>query len=175
MKTETKILIGLAFLVFVSLVSSCKKGDNYQMPNQRFVTEASSGNMFEIAAGNLAIQKGVHADVKAYGNHMVTDHSMASSEMATLANQKGLTIPGTMLEKHQTKLNMLAGLSGTAFDKQYAAMMLASHMETITLFQEASSNIGVPDNDLRSFASGKLPTLNQHLDHAQQLQNKVGK
>ncbi|MGY3212371.1 DUF4142 domain-containing protein [Mucilaginibacter sp. HD30] len=175
MKTETKILIGLAFLVFVSLVTSCKKDNNYQMANQTFVTQASSSNMFEIEAGNLAVQKGVNADVKAYGNHMVTDHGTAATEMASMANQKGLTIPGAMMEKHQTKLNMLAGLSGEAFDKQYAAMMLASHMETITLFQEASSNIGVPDGDLRGFASAKLPTLNEHLEHAQQLQNKVGK
>lgn len=175
MKTETKILVGLAFLVFVSLVTSCKKDNNYQMANETFVTQASSSNMFEIAAGNLAVQKGVHADVKAYGNHMVTDHGTAATEMASLASQKGLTIPGTMMEKHQAKLNMLAGLSDTEFDKQYAAMMVASHMETITLFQEASSNIGVPDADIRAFASGKLPTLNEHLEHASELQNKIGK
>lgn len=173
MKTETKILIALAFLGFVSLVS-CKKDHNYQMPNQHFVTQASSSNMFEIAAGNLAIQKGVNAEVKAYGNHMVTDHSTAATEMATLANQKGLTVPTTMTEKHQAKLNMLAGLIGTEFDKQYAAMMVTSHMETIVLFQEASSDIGVPDDDLRGFAAGKLPTLNEHLQHAQQLQTMVG-
>jgi putative membrane protein len=172
MKTETKILIGVAFLVFVSLVS-CKKEKNYQMANQHFVTQASSGNMFEIAAGNLAMQKGVNAEVKAYGTHMVTDHSAAATEMATMANRKGWTVPAAMIEKHQAKLNMLAGLSGTEFDKQYTDMMVTSHMETIGLFQEASSNIGVPDDELRGFAAGKLPTLNEHLQHAQQLKTQV--
>jgi putative membrane protein len=172
MKTETKILTALVFLVFISLVS-CKKDHNYQMPNQHFVTQASSSNMFEIAAGNLAMQKGVNADVKAFGNHMVTDHSTAATEMATLANQKGLTVPAAMTEKHQAKLNILAGLIGTEFDKQYASMMLTSHMETIALFQEASSDIGVPDDDLRSFAANKLPTLNEHLAQAQQLNTTV--
>jgi putative membrane protein len=175
MKTKTKILIGLATLVFISLFASCKKDNNYQMANQGYVTQASSSNMFEIAAANLAIQIGVHADVKAFGNHMITDHGKAATEMSTLASQKGLSIPTTMLEKHQAKLNTLAGLSGTAFDKQYAAMMVASHMETITLFQEASSDIGVPDGDLRSFASAKLPTLTMHLEDAQKLQTTVGK
>nr|WP_294796010.1 DUF4142 domain-containing protein [uncultured Mucilaginibacter sp.] len=175
MKTETKILIGLAFLIFVSLATSCKKDNDYQMSNQSFVTEASSGNMFEIAAGNLAVQKSVNADVKAYGNHMVSDHGTAATQMMTMANEKGWSVPTTMMEKHQGKLNTLAALSGAEFDKQYAAMMVTSHMETISLFQNASSNIGVPDSDLRSFAAGKLPTLNDHLKDAQQLQNQVGK
>ena len=144
------------------------------MANQDFVAQASSSNMFEIAAGNLAMQKSANANVTEYGNHMATDHGTAAAEMAAMANQKGWSVPANMMEKHQTKLNMLTSLSGTEFDKQYAAMMVASHQETIALFQQASSDMGVPDADLRSFAGGKLPTLNEHLQHAQELQTQVG-
>ncbi|WP_419699500.1 DUF4142 domain-containing protein [Mucilaginibacter sp. NFX135] len=143
------------------------------MSNQDFVTQASSSNMFEIAAGNLALHNSTNANVKAFGNHMVTDHGQAATEMATLAAKKGWTVPTAMATKEQNNYNTLAGLSGTAFDKQFAMMMITSHQETIALFQNAAGNSGVPDADLRNFASGKLPTLKEHLTDSQTLQTQV--
>src|SRR4051812_35640653 len=131
------ILLTMALLGTAICIQSCKKdnNNNYQMANQDFVTQASSSNMFEIAAGGLAVQKSTNANVKAFGNHMTTDHGQAATEMATLASQKGWTVPSAMSAKEQTNYNMLATLSGTAFDKQFAQMMVTSHQETITLFQ----------------------------------------
>lgn len=174
MKTLTKIISCVAFAAIIATLPSCKKDhDRYAMADQDFVTQASSGNMFEIAAGNLALHNSSNTDIQAYGNHMVTDHGKAATEMANLASSKGLTVPTAMLAKDQTNLNTLAGLSGAAFDRQFAAMMVTSHQQTIDLFNRAASDNGVPDADLRSFASGKLPTLNAHLQEAQQLQTKV--
>lgn len=143
------------------------------MNNQDFVTQASSSNMFEIAAGNLALHNTSNTNVKAYGNHMITDHGQAAAEMAALASKKGWTVPTAMAAKEQSNYNTLAALSGTAFDKQFALMMVTSHQEAITLFQNAASSKGVPDADLRAFANGKLPTLKSHLADAQTLQTQV--
>ncbi|WP_419698787.1 DUF4142 domain-containing protein [Mucilaginibacter sp. NFX135] len=171
-----KLNLLLVIVLGTTLVMpSCKKdhSDHYTMGNQDFVTQASSSNMFEIAAGNLAVQKSANADVKAFGNHMVIDHGQAGTEMATLASQKGWIVPTAMSTKEQNNYNMLAALSGTAFDKQFATMMVTSHQETISLFQKAAGDSGVPDADLRGFASGKLPTLKEHLTDAQTLQIHV--
>lgn len=165
----------MLMLLGAALATGCSKDDDeyYTISNQEFVTQASSSNMFEIAAGTMAVQKSTNADVKAFGQHMMTDHGTAATEMANLANQKGWTIPSSMLQKHQANLNTLSGLSGAAFDKQFADMMVMSHQETITLFDMADNDNGVPDADLRSFASGKLPTLKHHLEEATQLKAKV--
>jgi putative membrane protein len=174
MKKLSLTLIMLLGSVFI--ISSCKKdSDHHTMDNQDFVTQASSANMFEIAAGNLAINNSSNVNVKAFGNHMVTDHGQTGAQMATLANQKGWTIPTTLLAKHQNNLSVLAALTGTAFDKQFAAMMVTSHQETIALFENASDDTGVRDADLRAFASSKLPTLREHLADAQTLQTQVNK
>jgi putative membrane protein len=178
MKKLRKLLTGLAFLGLASLIVSCDKDkddDNHTMANQDFVTQASSSNMFEVAAGNLALNKSGNMDVKAFGNHMVTDHGKAGTEMAALATKKGWTIPNALLKKEQANLDSLSGLTGTAFDQKFAAMMVVSHQQTIDLVERASSNNGVPDADLRGFASGKLPTLKEHLQDAQQLQTTVGR
>jgi putative membrane protein len=176
MKKLKNFLTGLAFLGLVGLITSCSKddNDNYSLANQDFVTQASSSNMFEVAAGNLAINKSTNADIKAFGNHMVTDHGKAAMEMASLATKKGWTIPTAMLKKEQANFDTLSGVNGAEFDRKFAIMMVISHQQTISLFERASSNEGVPDADLRGFASGKLPTLKEHLQDAQQLQAKVG-
>ena len=157
-------------------LNACDKDDdntNYQMGSQDFVTRASSSNMLEIASGQLAVNQGVNTEVKAFGQHMVNDHGQTATEMATLATRKGWTVPSAMLPEHQQMYDALKGLTGDAFDKQFAVMMVTSHQQTIDLFEKAASNSGVPDGDLRSFASGKLPTLKAHLQEAQQLQANV--
>src|SRR3982751_3213362 len=61
------VVLGTALAIL-----SCKKdhNDHYTMSNQDFVNQASSSNMFEIAAGNLALHNSTNANVNAFGNHM---------------------------------------------------------------------------------------------------------
>jgi putative membrane protein len=144
------------------------------MDNQNFITQASSGNMFEISAGNLALNTSTNTDVKTFASRMVTDHGTTAAEMASLAEKKGWSIPTVMLQKDQQNLDSLSSLHATAFDKRFAAIMVRSHTQTIDLFQMAASDDGVPDADLRAFAAAALPLLRQHLQLAQQLQQELG-
>lgn len=173
-KTQ-KIKILLLMLCTSLSIYSCKDDRNaeYQFTNQEFVERAASSNKFEIEAGKLALSKGVRAEVKEYGEHMVMDHGMATTELKTIAGGKGLFVPEQLMEKEQTNLNALAQLSGTAFDKEFARMMVVSHQETISLFETAAGPDGVPDTDLRTMASNKLPTLRSHLTEAMTLQTMV--
>jgi putative membrane protein len=170
-----KKLISLILVVLGTAIitPSCKKDHHYDMDNQAFVTQASSSNLFEIAAGNLAVQKSTNANITAFGNHMISDHSKTATEMSALASQKGWAVSTSMAAKEQANYNALAALSGTAFDRQFAMMMVTSHQETVALFEDAASDNGVPDGDLRGYASGKLPTLRDHLKDAQTLQTQV--
>jgi putative membrane protein len=167
----------LAAIALSLLITSCKKdrGYDYSMTDQEFVTSASSGNNFEIAAGALAQSKGSNTAVKHFGEHMVTDHSIAGSEMKALADQKGWTVMAAnqMETKHQQNLAILTAASGSDFDKKFAQIMVDSHQETVTLFELGASDNGVPDGDLRNFAAAKLPTLRAHLQEAINLRTTV--
>jgi len=159
------------------VISACHKdnSNNYMMSNQDFVTQASSGNSFEIAAGNLAASFGSNDSVKIFGNHMIADHGKAATDLASLAARKGYTIPNTMVEKDQLNLDTLSSLTGGNFDKKFAVMMVTSHRATISLFEKAASKTGVSDGELRNFAARKLPTLTMHLADAVALQAYVNR
>lgn len=98
----------LALIVATAMTACHKDHDHFAMDNQSFVTRASSANMFEIAAGNLALHNSSNIEVKAFGNHMVTDHSKVGTEMAAMAQQKGWTIPTNLQTQDQANLGALS-------------------------------------------------------------------
>jgi putative membrane protein len=64
-------------------------------------------------------------------------------------------------------MSNLQTLSGTAFDRGFIKEMIADHAKAIRMFEMAAQKL--TDEDLRHFASGVLPTLQQHQEEAQSL------
>jgi putative membrane protein len=174
MRIYQKMYMAIALVGSLSLFSSCSKDDDpvYKMTNQEFVTQAASSNAFEVAAGGLAESKGQNAEIKQYGQHMVTDHSAAGTELKNLASREGWTVTDDLLPKERANLDRLSAMDGAAFDKEFARVMVLSHQDAVALFESASGHLGVPDGDLQKFATSKLPTLKTHLNGAVALNAK---
>ena len=132
-----------------------------------FMTQAASSGMLEVEAGRLAQEKGQSQEVKNYGQMMVTDHTKANDQLKTLAAQQNITLPDSMSQQHMDQLQSLRDKSGAEFDQEYADLMVSSHEEAVSLFEDASDNL--EDAEVKGFATTTLPTLQQHLEHANQL------
>ena len=143
-----------------------------QTDTTSFAVMAASGGMMEVTLGNLAQQKGANADVKKFGQQMVTDHGKANAELKTIAASKNMMLPTAPLPKHQKHIVHLGSLSGAEFDKAYMDMMVNDHQEDVTLFQ-TTANDNNQEADLKAFAQKTLPVLKTHLQMAQQTQAKV--
>ena len=101
---------------------------------------------------------------------MVDDHTKVGEDLATVAEKKHVALPKEIDAKHQALHDRLAKLSGKEFDRAYMDAMLADHREDVAAFQrEAKSS----DADVRDFATRSLPTLEQHLASAQQIDRMV--
>jgi putative membrane protein len=122
-----------------------------------FVKNASMGGMMEVKAGQLAIKKGKSASVKAYGAKMIADHAQANAQLKKIALSKGYSTSAPAMPASP----LLANTTGTEFDKNYVAMMVADHKKTIAMFENASTN--AKDADVKAFATKTLPKLRQHL------------
>ena len=154
---------------------ACEKDDNQDDIDKgeeaEFVTKASASNQFEIQAGQLAVTKGMSAQVKAYGAHMIMDHTLANQELVTLASQNGLTITAGMTKEQTEMYNTLSQQTGVNFDRTYAQMMVDSHQRTVNMFAEAAEDL--EDPEVNAFASAKLPVLRAHLEEAMELRTSV--
>jgi putative membrane protein len=139
--------------------------------DKEFVVKAAMGGMAEVAHGNLAVQKAAHADVKAFGQRMVTDHGAANAELAQLATTKGLALPTELSGEHQKMHERLSSLSGAEFDKEYMKHMVEDHEKTVADFDKASTT--ATDADLKAWAAKTLPTLQDHLRQAKETAGKL--
>ena len=139
--------------------------------DQDFVTMAASGGMLEVELGKVAEQKGNAADVKKFGQHMVTDHTKANNELKTLAGKKKWTVPASMNAEHQAAYDRISKMTGQDFDREYMSQMVMDHEKTVAMFEKANQK--AQDTDLKAFASKTLPTLRMHLDMARENNNKI--
>ena len=132
-----------------------------------FLTQAASNGMLEVQAGRLAQQEGLLQEVKSYGQRMVTDHIQANDKLKALASQLNITLPDSMSQEHLEQLQKLRNADGAEFDRQYMDLMVSSHENAVSMFEDASNNM--ENVEVKSFASNTLPILRQHLDSARQL------
>ena len=133
--------------------------------DQKFFQDAAKGGMMEVHMGQLGMERGASPAVKSLSQHLINDHKAANEELAALAKQKGVSLPG---DDAQMAASMpLATKSGVDFDKAFARTAVEDHQKDIAEFEkEASSGT---DPDLKKWASKTLPTLRTHLAEAQAL------
>ena len=135
--------------------------------DRQFVTEAASGGLAEVEQARMAEQKAQNDAVKSFARQMSADHSKANEQLAAIASQEGLNPPRQPAAKEKAATERLSKLNGAAFDRTYAQEEVKDHKETIALFEkEAKSG---QDPKLKAFAAETLPTLQRHLQLAQQI------
>jgi putative membrane protein len=139
--------------------------------DQEFVNKAAQGGMAEVMLGQTASSKGTSADVKNFGNRMVSDHGKANDELKQLAQTKGVTLPADIDDESKKMSDKLSTLSGKEFDKAYISGMVDDHEKDVKEFEKASKN--AKDPDLKAWATKTLPTLQDHLKMAKEAKAKL--
>jgi len=133
-----------------------------------FFETAASANLFEIEAGKLAQTKATDPMLKEFGAKMVKDHTEASGKLMTLASSKNVTVPTTLLKRHQSMLDDLKqDKDGKDFDEDFRNKMVASHKEAVSLFDKTANK--AKDPEIKAFAATMLPKLQAHGGMAMEL------
>jgi len=141
--------------------------------DRRAVMDMAQANMAEIETAKLALSKSENADVKTYAQQMIDDHGKALSEGQALAQTKGVTLPEELDAKHKAMSAKLEKLSGDEFDRTYMKQAgVADHKQTLAKLQKSAKS--VKDPDVKALAAKMVPTVEQHLKAAQQMQTAKG-
>ena len=168
MKRRNSVLKSLMFLAIAVVVSSCSSAKD----STKFASTAAAGGMTEVELGRLAVQKGADPAVKEFGQRMIADHTRANAELKTVASQKNIQLPADLTSEQKKTRDKLASLSGAEFDKQYMKDMVKDHEEDVEEFKTQAEK--GTDPEVKSFAAKTLPTLQSHLQMAQEVAKKVG-
>jgi putative membrane protein len=137
--------------------------------SQKFIKAAIEGNIAEVDVGKLAQEKGKSDAVKKFGQMLQTDHGKANDEAKAAASQVGVEPPSGASVGEQATYLKLKVLSGDTFDKSFANTMVSDHQKDVKEYQKQSAK----NDAVGEYAKKTLPTLQKHLQEAQQLQAQL--
>lgn len=138
-----------------------------------------TANQVDIDAGKLAEARSHDKDVRAFGKMMVTDHTgvnKAAVELVSKLHVKPEDSPTAESLKKGGEENIahLKTLKGHGFDTAYIDHEVAYHQAVI----DAMDKTLIPDAqnaELKALLVKVRPAFVAHLDHAKELQAKLGK
>ncbi len=151
-----------------------------QMPDQQqmsdplandrnFVRHATEAGLAQVELGKLAQEKGSSAAVKDFGKRMVEEHGKANEELGQMAAKANLLPATEMSRKARKNRDKLAKLSGPEFDRAYSKMAISDHKDEVKEFEREARAGNVPE--VKAFASKNLPSHQEHLKLAEQLES----
>ena len=132
-----------------------------------FLTEAIEGNLAEVQMGQLAQKLASTTGVRAFGQMLEQDHTVANQKARAAANAMQIKPPTQPNSKQMADHDRLSKLLGTEFDEQFADHMVTDHKEDIEKYEKAAAMNGPAGN----YAKEALPTLRKHLQNAESLKS----
>ena len=139
---------------------------------KKFIEDTAKDGMAEVQLGQLAAQKAGSEDVKKFGQKMVDDHTKANDQLKQLAQSKGVELPTDIDRSAKREHDKLSKLSGADFDREFMKGMVKDHQKAVKEFQKEATK--AKDPDVRNFAAKTLPTLQDHLQMAENANQTVG-
>ena len=133
-----------------------------------FVRMLDAANTAELDTAKYVVNRTKSAEVHAFAQHMIDDHSSAAValEAATRGtNLRPVPREGETSGPGRRGLAMLMGETGTQLDDDYMRIQVPAHRRALALLQWETQN--GQTMGLKELASKLTPTVQQHLQLAQ--------
>jgi putative membrane protein len=171
----TRNLLLAAALAFA--VSPAAVAQNAKLTDPQIAHIAYTAGNIDIKAAQQALQKSQNAQVRAFAQDMVRDHTSVNDQALALLKKLNVTPEDNDTSRSLSKqaadtYTRLAGLSGAAFDKAYAQNEVAYHHTVNTAL--ADTLIPSTTNaELKSLLQTGLKIFQGHEQHAQMLASQL--
>jgi putative membrane protein len=136
------------------------------LPDARFVGFAQAVNDFELASGNLAMQRSANENIRGYASRAIAQATEDASALAKSRAEAGVSYApdGRMGPMTQNLLSQLSALQGPAFDSAFAQAQLSVMTEAEAQYGAYSQN--GRSGPLRRYAQIVLPKAKMQLEYA---------
>jgi putative membrane protein len=136
-----------------------------------------TANQVDIDAGKLAMSKAQSADVKAFAQLMITDHTAVNKAATELVQKLHVTPVSSPTSESLQKggdenLAALKKLAGSAFDKAYVDHEVAYHEAVISALDKTLIP-SAQNAELKALLVKVRPAFVAHLEHAKRLQAEL--
>jgi putative membrane protein len=172
MKTRVAMAAVLTLLVAPVAVAQTTPGQDRAVKSEMsdgktFALAAASSDMFEVESSKAALEKAERADVKAFAEHMIHEHSTTTAKLLAAAKADGIGTVSPPDSKYGQMIKTIQQAKGGDFNLIYARMQVMAHEQAVALFGDYAENGTSPQ--LKAFAAENLPILEKHLSDAKKL------
>ena len=138
-----------------------------------YVPDAALGDLYEIQAADIALERSQNAQVKALAQMIKADHTAAAAALKAAAAQAApdTRLPTELDQRRKGLIDNLRSASAADFDKTYVDQQVAAHEEAVTLHRGFSDKTDAPA--LAEHARTVLPKIEAHLQRARDLQTRL--
>jgi putative membrane protein len=149
-----------------------------QVPNDAQIAHiVVTANQVDIDAGKIAADRGTHADVKAFGTMMATDHQGVNALATELAAKLKVTPQDNATSQSlksggQKNVAHLKTLKGAAFDKAYIDNEVAYHQAVLDAVDKMLIP-GAQNDELKALIVKVRPAFVAHLEKARSIQSSL--
>jgi putative membrane protein len=169
MKKITTILV--AALIGAALPLTLHAEEQVSSRDAKFLRKAAEGNSAEIQMGQMVAQRTQDQQVRNFAEKIVRDHTQANQQLQQIAQAKGIDLPQNPAKSDQRTITRLENLSGPQLDREAIDHWVKDHKKDIKEYNSEAKR--ARDPQVKQFAISTLPTLRDHLNNAETLQNGV--
>lgn len=152
---------------------------NRELTDTSILAIATMIHQQEIDAGKLATSKASNAEVKAFAQMMVDDHTAALRQAKALAEKLGLSQTDeeatmAMKDEGDATKTRLDALDGAEFDRAYVDAQVTMHQNVLDRL-DRDLIPAADDTQVRDLLTTQRTKVQAHLQHAQRVQGNVNK
>lgn len=152
---------------FVAVAASVSEAETLRMMH--------ATNQMEIRVGKMAEEKGLTAQTKTFGAHLVKDHTaadakvkdLAKSEAVDLAAKDSVALKNSNL-KESLLIDRLKSVMSGEFDRSFASEMVNGHQDTIRTLE--AREVELSGTRTAALIRELLPTIKKHESMARSIQ-----
>lgn len=133
------------------------------LSTEDYVAHAAQSDLYEKQAAEIALQRSKRADVKAFAQMMVKDHTASTDKIKAAAAADGVaaTPPAELDERLKGMIDNLKAAGESDFDGAYLHQQLAAHTEALAMHKSYGA---VGDKAaLKAAANEIVPVVLHHL------------
>lgn len=138
--------------------------------NAQYLMKIYASGLYEIRASKEALKRSDNIDVKDLAKDLIDGYTKLNDKIEKLADQKQISIPGSLTGEQNQQLDRLMQEKATPFDEDYLRQMVNDHKDAINLLNEARQS---NDKRIISWANETLPEIQQHLEKVTTCQNAI--
>jgi len=137
----------------------------------KFLVKSYESGLYEVQLSQLAATNALDADVKTLAANLINDHISIDAKIKAIAASANFILPEAINADHQKEVSDLSKLKGADFDKKYVSTIVSGHESSVSNYKDAYKDLSA--GDTKNFAGKTLPTIQDHLDMAKKVKDRI--